>query len=148
MINKLGKEEIKKILLEFETCFVPPISSRNIDLDLYSEKLYNNAIFILEKDNEKNIGFISMYVNDEINKIAYLIFLAIHEKYRKLGLGKELITKAEKTAIDSGMKKMKLEVRKLNINAIRFYERNGYKYISDASETSIYMIKDLDIKKE
>lgn len=143
MINKLGKEEIKKILLEFDTCFVPPISSRDIDLDLYCEKLYNNAIFILEKDNEKNIGFISMYVNDKKSRIAYLIFLAVHENYRKLGLGKELIDKAEKTAIDNRMKKIKLEVKKSNINAIKFYERNGYKYIDDASEISIYMIKNL-----
>ena len=89
-----------------------------------------------------------MYVNDKRNKIAYLIFLAIHEKYRKLGLGTSLITKAEKTAIDSGMKKIKLEVRKLNRNAIRFYEKNGYKYIDEASDISIYMIKDLGIKKE
>lgn len=144
MINKLEKEEIKKILLEFDTCFVPPISSRDIDLDLYSKKLYNNATFILKKDKEKNIGFVSMYVNDKKSKIAYLIFLAVHENYRKLGLGKELIDKAEKTALDNGMKKMKLEVKKLNINAIKFYERNGYKYIDEASEISIYMIKDLD----
>lgn len=44
---------------------------------------------------------------------------------------------------EKGMQKIKLEVRKSNIKAIKFYQKEGFKDCGDATEHSTYMEKTL-----
>lgn len=144
MEGKLSSIEVERLLLEFDKCFRPTILSeeRNLNIKEYSKKLSENAVFFIQKDREKNVGFATVYSNSK-DRVAYLVFLAIHDKYRKKGYGYNILKKIEEIALENGMDNMKLEVRKNNTNAIRFYENNEYIYLEDASESSIYMIKSL-----
>lgn len=94
---------------------------------------------------EKNIaGFIAFYMNDFSQKEAYISMLAVHEKYRRLGLGKFLLKRCITLVKDIGMVSIKLEVAIDNKTAITFYENNGFEIYAN-SETSYYMKRILKI---
>ncbi len=59
----------------------------------------------------------------------YISNLAVYPKYRKHGIGSNLIEIIEKEAIALGSKKILLDVEKDNYNAIRFYKKKGFKII-------------------
>ena len=45
------------------------------------------------------------------------------------------------------MEQIKLEVYKSNTNAQIFYLKNGYKYLTDGDNDSVFMIKKIDYSK-
>lgn len=53
--------------------------------------------------------------------------LAVLPEYQNNGLGSKLLTFAEEQARTKKFKKISLLTSKNNVNAIRFYERNGYR---------------------
>lgn len=76
-------------------------------------------------------------LNDTVGRLYdgeyYISNIAIYPKYRGKGAGKRLMLKAEKEAKIIGAKKIVLDVEKENLNAIKFYEKLGYKIIKDFS---------------
>lgn len=76
-------------------------------------------------DFEKNIiGFIWFYkLKDKI----HINYFYIDERYRRCGIGKKLIKEAYKYGKKVGIDKIDLNVYMRNINAINFYEKQGFK---------------------
>ena len=69
---------------------------------------------------------------------GYLETIAVASSYRRRGIGKSLLQKAELWAKSKGAEKIQLGVWEFNESAIRFYENNGYEVFSRR------MWKDLD----
>lgn len=61
--------------------------------------------------------------------LARLYSIAVHPGQRRTGLGARLLDDAEARAFDHGRVILRLEVREDNAEAIRFYQRHGYRRI-------------------
>ena len=103
------------------------------------------TILAIQKDS-CYIGFSAFYANDTENHTAFLSMIAVKKDYRGLSIGKELLDKTIEASKRNNMKKLKLEVLKDNIKAIRFYQNNGFEICSE-TENSFFMIKDIISEK-
>jgi len=137
-----SKLEIINILNEFNNDFTPPISKKVGNLDQYSNKLYNNA-FVYAIISEKNLGFIAFYANDSIKKITYIPFIAVSKEARNNSIGSKLLSICHDKAKELGMRFIKLEVQNENKIAQNFYEKNGFYYLEEATDHSLYMVKEV-----
>ena len=142
-INYADKYEIvNNIMHIFDNCFMPNISCRVKNLDEYSKKIFNFASTYYIRENDMIIGFCSFYCNDYDNAIGYLTQIAVLPDYNGRGFGKVLLNKCIDECTMSGMKKLKLEVYKENLKAIKFYKNNGFENIEENAESN-YMMMDL-----
>lgn len=139
----LDKKEITKTIIAFENKLTPSLSERNINLREYADKLFRFGKVWSHYCQGKPISIVGGYFNDVRNKTSYLSIIAVDDKYRGRKLATSLLYKFEEYALNMGMKKVKLEVRKNNCRALALYSKFGYTIISEASETSYYMIKNL-----
>ena len=137
-----SKEEIIRLLNDYDFVFEPSISSRIKNFENYADKLINNAIVYVAK-SDKNIGFIIFYANDKCSKTAYITFLGVIQSARNSNVSKELLDLCFNISKENGMDFIKLEVRKNNSRAINFYKNNGFEFCGEASKESMYMIKRL-----
>jgi ribosomal-protein-alanine N-acetyltransferase len=69
-------------------------------------------------------GFAIMRYGDHV---AHLDLLAVAPRYRRAGVGRQLLEWLEKCAVVAGLIRVVLEVRARNEGAQRFYERMGYR---------------------
>jgi len=91
-----------------------------------------NSIALLAKVSGKIIGFSLVTLNPPSKnplllprKVAYMEDLAIHEKFRKRGIGKMLFDAVREEARNLGYHKLELMVWKFNEPAIEFYGKLG-----------------------
>jgi len=81
-------------------------------------------LFIVSELGKKIIGFIiGIKINKKISKI---LMLTVSEKYRKKNIASSLLNQFENTILKEGVNEIELEVRTLNKNAIKFYQKKGY----------------------
>lgn len=110
---------------------------------------YSHNIYYVAKDvaSDEVIAFAGiMVVADE----AELLNIAVLEKYRRLGIAQMLIDELFFRAKGRGAHRMLLEVRKSNISAQSFYNKNDFSilterknYYSNPMEDAIIMEKAL-----
>lgn len=133
------KEQKIKAIKLCDSAFEKPVFSRNNSETLIS-KIDKHAHFIVVCHREI-VGYCAIYANDNINQTAYITLLAVRPQFQNMHIGKQLLRAASKLASDQGMKYVKLEVSSNNINAIRFYQRNGFVELCAHGKGSIYMQK-------
>lgn len=136
---------IRRALLALEGQLSPSLRQRGVDINSYSEKLgrYGKAWLLVDGKGDA-AGALASYMNDTSKYIAYISFLVIDKKYRGQHLAERLLRAAEMEFASAGMKRVKLEVRKKNAQAIGFYKKFDYQVAGEASEDSFYMEKALD----
>lgn len=145
VIEKINSfNEINAIISDFNFEFCPALNSYVDDLVVYSKKLFNNAVTYAAKDGGKILGFVSFYCNDFDNRTAYLTQIAVKQQYKNKKIGQKLLDRVIFDSKINNMKKVTLEVFKDNIVAISFYKKNGFKYLNNAKENSIYMQLNLE----
>ena len=80
---------------------------------------------VAEKDSEL-IGY-ALVLYRPHSDLARLYSIAVAARYRKRGIGRQLLAAAEKAARRRGCRAMRLEVHEHNTHAIGRYERSGYR---------------------
>ena len=142
IFKQLGKEDCKNYLpLLFE-----------VGKDLKWEN-WQKDNFLIDLPHKWQLSFIC-WINNEIIGYAFLSKKCVNEiyihrfiikdSYRKQGLGKQFIKYIESKA-DNKTERLALKVNKENINAQRFYMRQGFKMI-DIHDNDFLMAKKLDLK--
>lgn len=63
---------------------------------------------------------------------AWIYHLAVDPLYQRMGLGSQLLKKAEDVLLKKGTAKIRLFIEFDNLRVFHFYEKNKYKVISDA----------------
>lgn len=139
LIKVKDSKEIFKIMYEFNNLFIRPIDSIVEDMKIYAEKISNNAVCKVCKDSCTYCGYIIFYMNDSKNKTGYISQLAVKKEFRKKGIGNMLLNDCIQTAKKLNYEYIKLEVDKINKNAIDFYVKHGFEIIGEASNISYYM---------
>ena len=66
----------------------------------------------------------------------YISNLGVHPSAQGQGIGSALLTFAEKAAMESGLSKTSLVVGTYNQNALRLYQRNGYRVVETVEEAN------------
>lgn len=118
MISKLTKEEVQEVI-QLGTMLNPNFSKL-----FYIENLNPNETIYIYKENNINKGFI--HIQNGLD-IIDLLNIIVKPKYQNQGIGSVLL----KYIIDNKQdKKIMLEVRSKNINAIKLYQKYDFKIIN------------------
>ena len=118
MISKLTKEEVQEVI-QLGTMLNPNFSKL-----FHIENLNPNETIYLYKENNINKGFI--HIQNGLD-IIDLLNIIVKPKYQNQGIGSVLL----KYIIDNKQdKKIMLEVRSKNINAIKLYQKYDFKIIN------------------
>lgn len=128
--NETNMDEIFIHLSKCEYDFKPNLSSY-VDLNLYSKKLFEKAERFEVWKNESLIGLLAVYINKNDNSL-FISNLSLDKELRGQNIGTKLIDfmlndfKTNNIFFES----IRLEVKKDNIIAIKFYERYGFKFLT------------------
>ena len=118
MISKLTKEEVQEVV-QLGTMLTP-----NFLKLFHIENLNPNETIYIYKENNINKGFI--HIQNGLD-IIDLLNIIVKPKYQNQGIGSVLL----KYIIDNKQdKKIMLEVRSKNINAIKLYQKYDFKIIN------------------
>jgi len=119
----------------------------------YFKKYFLIAVIHKEKDRGKEehgqgydgydvIGFVAGAVKDGHGHVSGI---AVEREYRRKGIGSSLLRRLYEEFYNDGFERVTLEVRKSNKEAIRFYERQGFKpafvihgYYADGEDAIVY----------
>ena len=142
-IFSMSEDDIAHIaLLERET-FSDPWSEQALREELSND----NAVFFTVKADGKFAGYMGMHI---ILDECYVTNVAVKEKCRRKGLGRLLLSFAEKKAKERDCSFISLEVRVSNLPAIGLYEKEGYEemgerknFYSHPVENGLIMTKNL-----
>ena len=118
MISKLTKEEVQEVI-QLGTMLNPNFSKL-----FHIENLNPNETIYLYKENNINKGFI--HIQNGLD-IIDLLNIIVKPEYQNQGIGSVLL----KYIIDNKQdKKIMLEVKSKNINAIKLYQKYDFKIIN------------------
>lgn len=134
---QLSEQEIFNYLLENDSIFIPPLSARK-DLHEYSGKLGKYATHFCAYENNRLVGFIASYFNDFSTRTGYISSVSVIEEYQGKGITSSLLSQVINYGKLNNFDKLRLEVSKLNINALNIYQYMGFKE-TDRTPASIFM---------
>lgn len=123
--EKLTREAVLGLLQGAENSFTPPLSY-NIPYSVgeYANRLSENALFILCKEEERIVGFTAFYINTE-GGYAYIPQIWVSDEFQRHGIGSAMIDQLPKY-VGKDIKSIRLEVRRNNSKAFSFYQKSGY----------------------
>lgn len=107
----------------------------------YLEKLKNCAELIVHQSQEKILGYVFFYCNDKNKKFSYITLIGTAQTVRGKGIGIGLIQSVLAISKVRGFSSCRLEVRKENVTAMKFYERVGFLPIEDREDKLLMQIE-------
>lgn len=137
IVEDYNTDTLKKYLYQIHKEFTFEINIQNIQE--YSKKLVKLAKIYYLKDDKVYTGMAAIYINDTVNKVAYISLISILKQNHKSGNGQQLLNHIIQIAIIAQMRVIKLEVQKMNQPAIQFYKKNKFT-IQGETEASYFMI--------
>ncbi|MBP5169836.1 MAG: GNAT family N-acetyltransferase [Oscillospiraceae bacterium] len=115
--------------------------------DLLLHALAQRGLFVALKDQEECLGFMYCMPKGVFGSYPYLHIIAVEEKYRNLGIGKQLIKYFEENSSGYSSTKYFLTVDDFNPQARKLYESLGYQCVGELKDfykdgiTSYIMMK-------
>lgn len=135
-INISTLDNIKEHLNKCSVNFTPALDTY-INIEQYSEKIFNKAVRFEAFDGSTLIGLIAMYI-DINEKTSYITNVSVDTDYKGRNVGSTLINEAKKYALNKNIKKIELEVYQENINAINFYNKHRF-YTYGSTLNTLFM---------
>jgi ribosomal protein S18 acetylase RimI-like enzyme len=122
-IRSILKEDIEKITFLWGECgLVVPWNNPKKD---FLRKLDHGPDLFLVGEIEGDIVASVMYAYD--GHRGNVNYLAVLPKFRKNGIGKQLMKEVENRLTNLGCPKINLLIRDTNVDVLKFYEALGYK---------------------
>jgi len=107
----------------------------------YFKDLIENQIIYLALAEKEIVGYLagSIHVESSYNttSIAELDNMFILEEYRKYGLGTKLFNEFKLYCIENKIEELKVTASAKNINAIKFYQKNGFEEFETTLKMSL-----------
>jgi len=135
--------EIHNLLLACDNDFIPKLSS-NLDLYVFSEKIYTHTVRFEAHDNGKLIGLLSAYLNDKESGIGFINHISILQKYKGNGISNILMKNSLEYAKRENFNYIRLEVSKHNSIARKLYTKYDFSVEKD-NQDKLQMIKNLNL---
>lgn len=119
-----------------------------------SEIIQTYTVYLVAKDEQQVASIGGMHV---VWEDAHITNIAVHPRYRGIGLGERMMRTLIQRAAERGARRMTLEVRAGNFSAQNLYRKLGFitapgairkGYYTDTQEDAIVMWKDPLIEGE
>ncbi len=143
IIVPLTKAHIDDIVLLEKICFSTPWSEQALSAELNNP----NAYFLTATVDGIVAGYLGLY---DIVGECYITNIAVFPEFRRSGIARALLSKAESKAKARGSTFLTLEVRQSNAAAIALYSSSGYvsvgirrDFYSNPTENACLMTKNL-----
>jgi len=133
-----SQNEIYLHLLDCDKFFIPKLSEK-VNISEYSEKIFNKAINFEAWDNERLIGLVSMYINEEDTSFGYITNVSIINEYKNRGIASNLLKKCIKYSKDINLNWISLKVDTKNVSAVNFY--NKFNFMEEKHKNSSSFLK-------
>lgn len=142
-IEEIEPHDLDEIIAIEQVSFPTPWPRQVFDMELKSSRSYKRV----SKINGTVVGYIIAWkIYDEV----HILNLAVHPEHRRRGIGRGLLNDCLLYFSNKGIKSAILEVRVRNKNAIKLYEKTGFrsvgfrrKYYSDTGEDALVMKLDM-----
>lgn len=116
--------DFKNFILAHDASFEPRLSSVT-EINTYIDKLYSNADIFFKTEDNNLVGFVAGYINDFINKSAYISLVLVDKHFRGKGIANSLLKEFTEECRRLNFKVIRLEAR-INNSAKRLYENFGF----------------------
>lgn len=116
---------LQQHLIKCANTFIPALDSY-VDIEQYSQKIYNNAITFGEFDSSTLVGLVAVYDNFNENT-AWITNVSVDPNYLKLGIASKLLQQCIDYFKQKNYNSIMLEVFDINENAIKLYNKFGFK---------------------
>lgn len=144
-ITKMTVRDINEVMEIEEACFNVPWSKRMFLAELNGNPFsYMYVARIAERD--EIVGYVCFWL---VFEELHLMNLAVHPRWRREGIGQELLRWAIANGWDAGARRATLEVRSSNEAARELYEKIGFKarsirrnYYNNPKEDAVIMWMD------
>lgn len=133
-----SQNEIYLHLLDCDKFFIPKLSEK-VNISEYSEKIFNEAINFEAWDNERLIGLVSMYINEEDTSFGYITNVSIINEYKNRGIASNLLKKCIKYSKDINLNWISLKVDTKNVSAVNLY--NKFNFMEEKHKNSSSFLK-------
>ena len=133
-----SQNEIYLHLLDCDKFFIPKLSER-VNLSEYSEKIFKKAINFEAWDNERLIGLVAMYINEEDTLFGFITNVSIINVYKNRGIASNLLKKCIKYSKDINLNWISLKVDTKNVSAVNFYKK--FNFIEEKHKNSSSFLK-------
>jgi len=142
-IDKITPADLDGIVAIENVSFPSPWPRRVFEREIKSDKSYNRVI----RMSGIVVGYIVTWtIYDEV----HILNVAVHQEFRKTGLGEKLMRDCLSESAEKGLKYAILEVRITNTAAQKLYEKLGFKtiqvrhkYYSDTGEDAYVMMLEI-----
>lgn len=141
IFNKIERNSFARVfnlLSRIENEYIPPLTEQIQNMEVYIRKIVTYADTFIAIEGNYDVGILSIYCNDTLNKKAFITTIGIDSKYKRQGIAKQLLLMAIKYVKQNKFKAIELEVNKTNLIAIYFYKKNGF-LINEESTNSYFM---------
>jgi ribosomal-protein-alanine N-acetyltransferase len=120
-MRRFQRGDLEHVLKLEEECFSPEERYSRRVFELY---LLLNPIFYIAECSGEVVGYIIATVRENT---CHVDSIAVREKWRRRGVGTELMNAALRDCRDRGAKRAVLEVAVDNDSAIRLYSKLGFR---------------------
>lgn len=124
-IEPMKEEDLPSVMAIEKDSFPVPWSESSFLYELKKNK--DVSSLMVARINDLLVGYVCYWL---IYKEIHIMNLAVHQAFRRQGIGEALIRTVLKEARSRGGERATLEVRQSNIPAIRLYEKLGFKVIA------------------
>lgn len=146
-IDTIRPEDIDEIVAIENVSYPSPWPKRIFEREIEAQNSYKRII----RFSGSVVGYIVTWtIHDEV----HILNIAVHQDFRKIGLGEILLRDCLSSSSERGLKLVVLEVRTSNYGAIKLYEKVGFKtlrvrkkYYSDTGEDAYVMLYELKSEK-
>lgn len=138
-INFAKKRAILNHLRNCNASFVPPLNHK-VDIDNYSQKIFNNADTFEAWNKNKLVGLVAVYCN-EINKRAFITNVSVLEKFNNMGVASKLLENCIKYIESKQFKEIALEVNMRSDKAKSLYKKLDFQEVELDNETILMRYK-------
>ena len=146
-IETIRPEDIEEIVAIENVSYPSPWPKRIFEREIEAQNSYKRII----RFSGSVVAYIVTWtIHDEV----HILNIAVHQDFRKIGLGEMLLRDCFSFSSERGLKLVVLEVRTSNHGAIKLYEKVGFKtlrvrkkYYSDTGEDAYVMLYELESKK-
>ena len=143
LIEDVGEVELLEFLKEVsedETTLFP--LEERINLQEYCNKILNHAINFTARTENELIGIVSIYINNEKTKTAYITLVHVKPLFRGKRIASKLLENSIAYVYDKGFVCIDLEVFIENESAILLYAKKGFDVI-EKKEISYIMRRNI-----
>lgn len=129
--------KVEDIAEHFRGCapsFVTRLS-RRVDLEKYSQKLFERARRFEAWDETLLVGLVAAYFNgSNDSSVGFLSNVSVLESHKGQGIASNLLTTCQELAVGAGLTAIRLEVDSDNAAALSLYNKMGYIIINHVDD--------------